>query len=206
MDTINIFEEKINNKIDLKLDKNTTINIFNQKINSINITILDNIKVTINEFNNNQNDKRIINFNIKNNSVLIYNLSNVINEKNSLLINIKYEGQNSKVITNINSIVKGYEKISINGKVENEYKENELLENVKIILIENGTCEVNPDMIIDTKEVIANHKVAISPLRESDLIYLMSKGITRKSAETLLKKSFLISNISDKILKNLIDI
>jgi len=208
MDTINIFEELENNKeeLELILTKNTTINILNQKFKNINLTILDNIEVIINEFNNNNTEKANITFSIHSNSLLTYNLSNIINNNYNLSINIEYKGNNSKVLTNIHSLVKGNEKIIIKGQVENAYKNNELLENVKVLLINDGTCEVNPDMLIDTKEVIANHKVAISPLRNTELFYLMSKGITKVSAEKLLKTSFLISNIDDNELKEKINV
>ena len=56
-------------------------------------------------------------------------------------------------------------------------------------------------MLIDTNLVVANHKVAISYLRDNDLFYLMSKGISRKKSEELIKKSFLLSNLSNEKLK-----
>jgi len=200
METIYIYNECIDEKI-LNINNDTNILIFNNCLKRLNINVLDNVKVEINEFNNNQKDDTIINLNIKNNSEILYNLSNLINDKYNIKINIIYEGSNSKVQTNIHSIVEGSASIKINGVVKNECKNNELLESVQVLLKNNGKCEVEPDMLISTKEIIANHLVGISPVRKEELNYLMSKCLSRQSAENLIYKSFILSNIKQEELR-----
>lgn len=210
MDTLNIFENVENNNVykdelNLTLDHDTNISLYNTNLKKISITICDNTKVDINDFNSKSKGKRTIIFNIKSNASINYNLSNIVNDNYNLEIKINYLGTKSLVETNIHSMVKGISSVKIDGNIKNEFKDNELLENVKVMLIEEGKCEVVPNMLIDTNQVIANHKVAISNIRNDELFYLMSKGISENSSINLIKKSFLISNIKNKDLINKIN-
>lgn len=202
MDTIYISNEYDKKEfLDLIIDKDTNIIMFNQQIKKINIKVLDNVFVNLNEFNNLQLNNREITITITNNSTLNYNLSSIIESSHILDIKINYEGNESNVNTNIHSIVKGEEKINITGTIKNECKNNTLLEKVKVMLLDNGKCEVNPDMLIKTNSVNANHLVAISNIRDNELFYLMSKGISISLANDLIKRSFLLKNITNKELK-----
>ena len=201
MDTIYIDETKKEEELNLTIEKDCKILIFNHCFKNITINILDNVKVQINEFNKAQTDITDINFKINNNSELTYNLSNIVSSNYNLNINILYNGLNSKVATNIHSIVSDKEIININGTVLNNYKNNELLEKVKVLLINNGSCEVNPDMLISTKEVSANHLVGISPIRNEELNYLMGKGLSKETSKKLIYSSFILSNIINDELK-----
>lgn len=200
METIYIYDEHLIEK-DLNIEKDTNILIFNNCFKKLNINVLDNIKVKINEFNNIQTNDTYIDINIGSNSEIVYNLSNIINDKYNLKINILYKGFNSKVQTNIHSIVDGNLYLKLKGKVENEYKNNELLESVQVLLKNNGKCEVDPDMLISTKEIIANHLVGISRVRNDELNYLMSKCLSKKTSEKLIYESFILSNIKNEELK-----
>lgn len=202
MDTIYLCNEYDKNEfLDLIIDKDTNIIIFNQQIKKVNMQVLDNVTVNINEFNNLTLDDRVITITIKKNATINYNLSSIIESSHALNIKINYEGNESKVNANIHSIVKGTETINITGTIKNESKNNTLLERVKVMLLEDGKCEVNPDIEIKTNAVNANHLVAISNIRDNELFYLMSKGISISLANDLIKRSFLIGNIKDEELK-----
>lgn len=201
MDTIYIDETIKEEKLSLTIEKDCNILIFNHCFKNITINILDNIKVQINEFNKEQPDITDVNFKINNNSELVYNLSNIVNSNYDLNINILYNGLNSKVATNIHSIVSDKEFININGIVENFAKNNELIENVQVLLKNNGSCLVKPDMLISTKEVSANHLVGISPIRNEELNYLMGKGLSKETSKKLIYSSFILSNILNDELK-----
>lgn len=202
MDTIYLCNEYDKNEfLDLIIDKDTNIIIFNQQIKKVNMQVLDNVTVNINEFNNLTLDDRVITITIKKNATINYNLSSIIESSHALNIKINYEGNESNVNANIHSIVKGTETINITGTIKNESKNNTLLERVKVMLLEDGKCEVNPDIEIKTNAVNANHLVAISNIRDNELFYLMSKGISISLANDLIKRSFLIGNIKDEELK-----
>lgn len=200
MDTIYINDkDKEIDFLNLTLEKDTNIIIFKHCFKNITINVLDNINIQINEFNKEQTDETNINFIINNNSKLVYNLSNIVENKYNLNINITYNGVNSHVATNIHSIVSNKEIININGKVQNFAKNNELIENVQVLLKEKALCEVNPYMLISTKEVSANHLVGISPIRTEELLYLMGKGLSKTSSESLIYKSFISSILNDEL-------
>lgn len=202
MDTINLCNVYDKNEfLDLIIDKDTNINLFNEQIKKINIKVLNNVFVNLNEFTNLALDKKEITITINNNSTLNYNLSSIIDRNHTLDIKINYEGNESNVNANIHSIVKGTETINITGTIKNESKNNTLLERVKVMLLEDGKCEVNPDIEIKTNAVNANHLVAISNIRDNELFYLMSKGISISLANDLIKRSFLIGNIQNEELK-----
>lgn len=173
----------------------------NTKINDLTINISSNSLLIFNEFNNELLKSKKITFNLQDNSTMIYNLSNITKKTKDLKIFINFLGNNSKIETNIHSLVSGIDNIKISGSVSNNTLNNELLENVKVILIENGESTVIPDMLIDTNLVNANHKVAISNIRDNELFYLMTKGISKEKCEKLIKKSFLLSNISNDDIK-----
>lgn len=201
METIYIFNNKdnniINGELNLNLNKDTNISLYNTEIKKIILTINDNVTINLNDFNYKNSGNLKIEFIIYSNATLNYNLSNIVNNDYNIEITINYLGCNSKVETNIHSLVNGNELIKIDGKVKNDCKDNELLEQVKVMLIDNGKCKVIPNMLINTNKVTANHKVAISNVRNNELFYLMGKGLSFDSSINLIKKSFLISNIKD---------
>ena len=201
MKTIKIESErkelnKISSDLCVEVKGDCELVIIDSKINELNIKVLDGASLIINEFN--FGDNRHISLNVTNKAVLTYNLSCVVKDNNDLKIDLNYLGDDSKIECNIHSLVSGNETIKMVGSVSNNKENNTLLENVKVILEGDGSSSVTPDMLIDTNLVSANHKVAISSISKEYLFYLMSKGISEKSSEELLKKSFLISNITDK--------
>ena len=60
----------------------------------------------------------------------------------------------------------------------------------------DGDSKIIPNLIIDTKEVVANHSAFLGTFQDSDLYYLMSRGININNAKNLLIKSYLLSNMT----------
>ena len=87
--------------------------------------------------------------------------------------------------------------INIDGYINQDKVNNELLENARIINIGNGKTVVIPNMLIQTGKVIANHNVTISSVPSRELKYLMSKGIDNEGAKELILTEHLIKTISD---------
>ena len=75
-------------------------------------------------------------------------------------------------------------------------KDNVLDENIKVLTI-GGKCFTKPMMHINVKECIANHNTAISNVREDEIFYLMSKGITRDKAVELISDGYLYGLYKD---------
>ncbi len=181
------------------------INLLNKVFDSLIINVKNNSSIIINDFNQDSLMKSKITFNVEDNSTLIYNLANKVRTNYDLEIYLNFNGSNSIIKTNIHSLVSGKENIKVVGSVGKNKTNNEMLENIKVILEDSGASIVKPDMLIDNNLVEANHKVAISSVSEEYLFYLESKGISKEESERIIKKSFLLSNISNEELKEKIE-
>lgn len=67
------------------------------------------------------------------------------------------------------------------------------------MILDNGSgSDTYPNLQVDTKEVVATHEATVSKLEEEQIFYLMSRGITRGEAESLIVNGF-----ADSIIKEL---
>lgn len=60
-----------------------------------------------------------------------------------------------------------------------------------LLLSDTAKAESIPSLEIDENEVKAGHASTVGPVDSEQLFYLMSRGITRKEAETLVVRGFL---------------
>ena len=80
----------------------------------------------------------------------------------------------------------------------------------QIVEEENSLSQINPNLYIDHYDVEASHSAYVGEFKESELFYLMSRGLTKRSSKFLLLKSFLIggfhlnSNLEEKYQEKLI--
>ena len=75
-----------------------------------------------------------------------------------------------------------------------------------LLLSDTAKAEAIPSLEIDENEVKAGHASTVGPVDEEQLFYLMSRGITRKEAESLVVRGFLFpvsEKLSDKDKKSL---
>ena len=182
-----------NDIINIKINKNSICNIDkNYNIKELNIELEDNTKLEINQYSEIEKNNYTINIKQNNNTELIYNHSFINKKEYNLNININLIGNNSKNSINIHGLSdNGISKVIIDGSVNNNTKDNELLENIKMINMNEGMSYIYPNMYIDTKNVSANHATSISTINEDYLFYLKSKGIDKDSATKLLIDGFL---------------
>lgn|SRR5574344_1514171 len=177
---INLLNCKLETKIIINDYSKCLINYFNliDELNSdINIIIKDTSSLTINHsFITN----KLYNFNL---------VSNFLAKESS--ININLHGINNKGTTNI----------KIDGIIAHNKNDNNLLENVRLININDGKGKVLPNMLISTSKVIANHNVTISDVNSDELLYLMSKGLSKEESIKLICNGHLVSIINDDKLK-----
>ena len=187
-----------NSIIDLKLNKEKiNLVILNKdKDVSINLEMLDNTSITINSLGINGN----INYNIiQNNNTNLLIVSSILTKTNSINdININQIGNNNttKFYTNGINLENNKLYFNINGIINKNLNNCYLDEVSKIINLGLGDSKIIPNLIIDTKEVIANHSAFIGTFSNDDLNYLMSRGITKEIAYKLLIKSILLSNMN----------
>jgi len=67
-----------------------------------------------------------------------------------------------------------------------------------LLLSDTAKAEAIPSLEIDENEVKAGHASTVGPVDEEQLFYLMSRGITRKEAESLVVRGFLFP-VSEKL-------
>ena len=185
-----IIIDKVNN---LRIKKETICNINNRTdVEEINIFIESGNKLVINEYSEIEKKDYKLNIVQQDNTEFIYNHSFKVNKLYNLDINIELKGNNSKNLINIHGINDfGKSNIKVDGKVLENTKDNELDEKIKILNINNGSSSIFPNMLIDTKNVIANHAASITNINEDYLFYLNCKGIKDEQAKELIIKGFL---------------
>lgn len=66
----------------------------------------------------------------------------------------------------------------------------------QIINMKNGKSTIKPNLLIDNYDVDSNHSAYIGKFRDSEMFYLMSRGISKEVAYRLLLNGFLINSDS----------
>ncbi len=85
-------------------------------------------------------------------------------------------------------------KLSIKGTIiinQNCHQSNSFLTERVLLLSDQASVEITPDLEILTDDVSCSHAASISNLNKSQLFYLMSRGLSEKAAEKLIVDGFL---------------
>ena len=85
----------------------------------------------------------------------------------------------------------------IDGIIKKACKDIYLEENSKIINIKDGNSKIIPNLIVDSKVIVANHSAYIGKFNNEDIWYLNSRGINTIDCKKLLLKEILLKNMED---------
>lgn len=197
----------------LEYTQNTELNIIdkvqldNYDKNNYNIKInLDNESSF--EFNkvNFINKDMIMEINIYDNSMVNLNWT-IINEgRNRVNITVNMLGNNSKSEAKVRVINKTSDSnidIVFKGIIKESTIDNEMLEDLKGLIIGDDTIKISPIMEVGTNEVMANHLVTLGSFNKEELFYLNSKGLTSEAAKRLLVESFICGIMPDNLREKL---
>lgn len=202
--SLNLKDEKIIldlkcNDIILNIEGKVTINEIVDGIDNRNIKINlnKNSKLTYNRFCRLDSGKCLIDVKNLDNSIINFNNSFITTDKYELIINNEFICNNSNSKLNIKgvSVLNGLIKVIVNGIVKEKTLDNELLEDIRILTLNNNEHIITPNMMIDSENVVANHNVAISGVSDIELFYLNSKGLSYEKSIELIKNGFLIKNM-----------
>ncbi|MDD2505216.1 MAG: SufD family Fe-S cluster assembly protein, partial [Bacilli bacterium] len=169
--------KKINNEIiklsskinNIEINGESKILILNKSINNLNVLIKKNSQVIIEDFRIIEKEKTLIKIYMEKNSEIIYNHSFINNKNYDLNILTKYLGDDSKIIFNVHGINdRGACNIIADG-VLGKNKYNELLENIRIINLNNGKAITIPNILVNNNEVLANHAATIGKINKDEL-------------------------------------
>lgn len=182
-----IVNKNINSKVSI-LVKSSNINI--------KILLESNSSLIINQLGCDSS----INYdvNINNNSNL-YVVDSIISKVDSINnINLSHKGNNSEIKFYTNGINLENKKMyyNVNGIISKDISDVYLEENSKIINIKDGDSKIIPNLIVDSKDISANHSAYIGTLDNDTLNYLMSRGIEKDKAKDLIIKSILLSKMN----------
>ena len=168
----------------------------NEELNlTINIepksSLIYNRFILHNKANNN------ITINQDNTSNVSFNYSIVATDKVELTINSTLSGNDNETSIKVASVTEQKGKVIITStadvlpKIEN----NNLLESIKILLLNDEESIIIPNLLVASNEIEVNHAATISGIDQNYLFYLNSKGISNEASEKLIKNGYLIGNL-----------
>ena len=193
--------------IELNIDGKVVINDFNNNDDvKIKINLEDNSELIYNRFNKNISDNRF-EINVNNNNYLEFNQSIFEEEIGKYYLRCNILGNNNKAIVNVYTVSNNKGKIVIEatGDIKKQIKDNDMLENIRILNLNNEENVIIPNLLVSSEEVMVNHNATMSNINEDYLFYLMSKGLSKDKASKLIIDGFIIKNlkISDELKQNI---
>ncbi len=178
--------------LSIRLEKNASVKIYNIVITSTDVVLKENIYLE----KPNGNCEII--------SVLLATEDASLNSD----INIYHlEGNTSSVFENY-GIAHGNAKMTLNNNatIKQGASKAVVMQKAKgLTLSKNAKIKAMPNLYIDEYDVVANHSAAIGSISNDDLFYLMSRGLTKEGATSLVVLGFIkpiIDKISDQNLKD----
>lgn len=183
-------------QIDLKFIIKSDCKIFeyinNSKINN-NYEMIANM--VINRFSVNSSLKTVIDMNAINTN-LDYFYATINEDDNNYVIDINHNVKmtNAKVINHgINYRSKKLDFL-INSRILKESSLVNSNQDSKIILMEDNTALIKPNLLVFNDDISANHASYIGYFDKNKVFYLASRGINEMVAIKLLAKAFLLGD------------
>lgn len=168
----------------------------NEELNlTINIepksSLIYNRFIIHNKANNN------ITINQDNTSNVSFNYSIVATDKVELTINSNLSGNENETSIKVASVTeqKGKVIITSTADVKPKIENNNLLESIKILLLNDEESICIPNLLVSSNEVEVNHAATISGIPQDYLFYLNSKGLSNEAATKLIKNGYLLNNL-----------
>ena len=127
-----------------------------------------------------------------------FNLKTVCknNEKYNFLVYHNAKNTVSHIVNNGVNILNGVLEFNVSGFVSKGITGCDINQSGRIINMTENTCTIKPNLFIDENDVVANHSALIGTFSEDEIFYLMSRGVSKKDAESLLTKGFLLNSIT----------
>lgn len=168
----------------------------NNSLEELNITLLDGSKLLYNKYTKDIKNLKI-NILENNDTTLEFNYSLYQSIKASIILDSKVLGNNNKCSMNVYGVSDkdGVIVVNATGSVLENIKDNDLLENIRILMLNDSENVIVPNLLVGSNEVSVNHNATISSLDMNYLYYLNSKGLSYEEAKKLIVKGFLKSKL-----------
>lgn len=187
------------NNLKIDIEGNVTINEISTKEENLvlNINLNNNSKLVYNRFKIDSKSNIEINLMQEENSVLDFNYSSLIKDKTNIKVNSILNGNNNITNIKIKAVTEENGKCNITSEanVKPNIKENNLLESIKVLLLNDEESIIIPNLLVSSNEVEVNHAATLSGIDKDYLFYLNSKGISSNNAINLIKKGYLLNNL-----------
>lgn len=116
----------------------------------------------------------------KNNDLTIENLIEENNCKNTIRIRVVGEENSNTLLRTI-------------GNMKKDTLEIEFTEDIKYLSEKTSKIECLPELLVASKDTLANHFLSIGTVSEEELFYLEAKGIKKEVACNLIRECFIKS-------------
>ncbi len=189
------------NTLTLEIGGNVCINDINNNMDlDLKIIMAKGSHLLYNRYNESIN-KFNLDIEIMDESYVEFNYSlKTLNESN-INLNANIAGDNNVSHINFHGLTddKGIIKNIATSKVGENTKNNEVLENLRIVTLNDAENMIVPNLLVRSDSVNAIHNTTISSVDKDYLFYLNSKGINNEDATKLIVDGFLKSNLKEKI-------
>ena len=201
--------------IDLKEDTKLNFNISINKNIKVDINILtigdcgkiqykynlnEDSKCNVFKFQNINTIKEMIVVNLDGiNADIDYNFKTIGNNKETYDYHVFHNCNNTNSLIKNNGVCidDGLITYQVSSFVPKHVKDCVVNQSNRIINLTNNKCEIRPNLYIDNKDVEASHSALIGKFSDEEMFYMQSRGIDYKTAEQLLIKGFLTSDIEN---------
>ena len=179
---------------DITNNSNLTLYITNKNV-CLSFKVNKNISSCVNIFNVDSDIK--INIDVLDNGNINF-VNSVINNRDlDIVLDINHSKDSTSDIVNHGlNINDGNMKFIINGVVKKGMTNTKLIQDNKIINLNDGVSLIEPNLLIDEFDTNANHSAYISKYSKEEIFYLQSRGISQKEGFRLLTKSFLLGKMT----------
>jgi len=166
--------------------------------NVIEYNIKENSKLNILKFNYNKKTKENIIMNLEGkNSKVNYIFANISDKDQEYNIRVNHNNTNtnSNIINNAVNFKNNILKFDVSTKITKGNIECKANQETRIIAKDTRTAIINPKLLISEENVVARHAATIGALKDEEIFYMESRGITNKEAMKLIVKGFLLHDM-----------
>lgn len=201
--------DKFNNSAHIIIKGDTIVNAINLHNNmNLYIKLEEGVSLIFNMFDYAVSLETNIVVEADENSSFVVNAAFISENKYNLDVETKFYGNNIDGTVNIRGINEreGTVKVLMEGTVAGETHGNVLNEYARVLNKSEFSNVLIPNLIVNTSEVEANHGVSVGHIDESELFYMMSKGISKTNATKLIEEGFILSIMDEEVKQKILNI
>lgn len=198
-------ESKLNIEYILKDD--VLVNLYEIRVTEkakvqYNYSLRNNSKLYLYRLNNSLNMREVDIISLNENTKVEFNLRTLATTTEKYDIYVYHDGLNAtSTLNNLGVALKGNIVFNVTGIVEKGKKGSVLNQNNQIVSLNNLKNQIDPNLLIDEYDVVAEHNALIGKFSYDDIFYLMSRGISEEDSIRLLSTGLVLSNLINEEIK-----